>query len=611
MGNFFVTISEPGAESPACKTFRSGLRMAQRLCFPAPNRIIEADWACAASFPRENGSGTPIVIDPKTGTWLMAIGTWFHGQSMNGAEFALLASYLETDVETVARRLEGFFVIVIGDARTEDVVVITDIVGSCHCFVRRCEAGLALSSSSLVLGALGRTEIDPVACQEFLRTGIVYEDRTIHAQVKKLGPASVFRLHAGALGSQKPYWRITDLVPESLDDRQAAEQLWDSLVGEARRISRCFSRIACDLTGGYDSRVLAAALAGAGVSFTAVVSGPSDSPDVVVSRGLAARAVLPHRHLEPQPSQILDQFDRALWLTDGEYDLVEYARIATIHETLRRDFDISLNGSFGEVARGYWWELLFPRAGARAPLDAAQLARRRYAAQGGDSSLFVPEQRLDLAAHFTDIIERTTAGLAGLPNTMQMDYTYLVMRMQRWQGRIASSTNRIWPALSPFLARSSLDVVLRATSRSRQRSLLVRRMLAKFQPRWAEFPLEHGQPATPVTLRNVYRFAPLAQHFAAKVASKALRTAGLHSRSHAASPTSPSIRLQLWARDDVREALDPAKMVLNGFLDSRALRNFLTSSQQEQFAFDGRWQRLLTLETAFRELARARANSEF
>lgn len=607
MGNFFITVSKPGAERRAGRTFQSGLRMAQRLAFPAPNRVVEADWVCAASFPRENGSGTPVTVDPKTGSWLAAIGTWFHRQT---AEAALLTHYLESDADAVARELEGFFVIVIGDARTKEVFVITDLVGSCHCFLRRSDAGLALSGSSLLLGAFGGTTIDPIACQEFLRTGIVYEDRTIHAEVKKLGPASVFRLHGGVLADQKAYWRITDLVPESLNKEQAAEQLWDSLVHGATRISRRLPRIACDLTGGYDSRVVAAALAGAAVNFTAVVSGPPDSPDVIISRGLAAQAGLPHRHLQPDTSQILCQVDRALMFTDGEYDAVEYARIAAIHETLRGDLDVSLNGSFGEVARGYWWELLFPRAGAIAPLDGAKLARRRYAAQSEDASLFAPQQGLDLVAHFAGIIEHTTEGLAGLPNTVQMDYTYLAMRMQRWQGRIASSTNRIWPLLSPFMLRSVLEVMLQAKSGSRRRSLLVRRMLTEFQPRWAEFPLEHGQPATPITWRNALRFTPLARYFATKVSSRALRMAGLQFRNHNDSFELPPLRLQLWARDNIRDVLDPARMTLKGFLDAGALRNFLASSHQRDFTLDACWQRLLTLESAFRALSRAREGSE-
>ena len=51
-------------------------------------------------------------------------------------------------------------------------------------------------------------------------------------------------------------------------------------------------------------------------------------------------------------------------------------------------------------------------------------------------------------------------------------------------------------------------------------------------------------------------------------------------------------------------------MRLNGFLDAAALRDFLALSQQQEFPFDDRWRRLLTLETAFRTLSRVHESME-
>ena len=102
-----------------------------------------------------------------------------------------------------------------------------------------------------------------------------------------------------------------------------------------------------------------------GVRFSVTVSGPEESADVQISRQLAKLAGLSHSHSCPPPMFALSDFRDALWLTHGEYDVVDYARILATHRALSGRFDISLNGSFGEVARGYWWELLFPHAGAR------------------------------------------------------------------------------------------------------------------------------------------------------------------------------------------------------------------------------------------------------
>ncbi len=157
--------------------------------------MIEIDWAHAASFPRQNGSGTPIVTDQTTGSWLVAIGTWFHTEGYGaGEESQALNRYLEVGANRLARELEGFFVFVIGDARTRETIVLTDLIGSCHCFVRLWKNMVALSGSSLLLAGLGDFNLDPVGCQEFLYTGVIYEDRTIYREVRKLGPASIFTI---------------------------------------------------------------------------------------------------------------------------------------------------------------------------------------------------------------------------------------------------------------------------------------------------------------------------------------------------------------------------------------------------------------------------------
>ena len=108
----------------------------------------------------------------------------------------------------------------------------------------------------------------------------------------------------------------------------------------------------------------------------------------------------------------------SLALTDGEYELLEYGRIAAIHRAhAQRGFSTSINGSFGELARGYWWELLFPWLGAVRPLDAKQLARKRYAAIAFDESAIEPNRRVDFREHMQEVIARSSAPFKGKPNT--------------------------------------------------------------------------------------------------------------------------------------------------------------------------------------------------
>lgn len=606
MGNFLAIVPSATAR-PDAGFWRSGLELAARFGFRQPSGDFETDWVRAASFRRNNGSGGTLVKDGGTGSFLIALGTWFHaGGYAVGAEERLLRRYLDVGAVQLGRELEGFFCLIVGDGRSRETVAITDVAGSCHCFMRPFSGGIALSGSSLLLAGLEKFTLDPVACQEYLHTGVIYEDRTVYREVRKLAAASVYRFVPGAPPAVQRYWDVSELDSTSLTGRDAAAALWEALVAAARRIGQAFPCPVCDLTGGYDSRALACALSGGGVPFTTTVSGPDNSSDVRISRGLAELAGWPHLHVAGDEPVTYERLREAIVYTDGEFDLVEYARILQIHRMLAQRFDISLNGSYGEIARGYWWELLYPKAGMHTKLEARKLARLRFAATPHDASLFSPAHRLDMAAHFSDVIERTNAGLFASRNTLQMDHAYLRMRMQRWQGRIASCTNRLWPCLSPFMFRSVLETMIRTEPRGRRRSLLIRRMLGIYQPRLAAFPLEHGYPALPANWKTFYRFWPLAGHYGGKILRRAVRLFGEHGLGRAGGEAA---RLRLWREEEVGALLRSESMALGELLDRPALAAYLARSRGHDFPYDSQWQRLLSLEMALQALRGAIASS--
>lgn len=606
MGNFLLLLRSDPVQAGSLPSLSSGLKLAQRLGFPKPSSSVDENRTCAAIFPRTNGSGSPIVFDQETGSWLLAIGSWFHSAGFHsGDEAKLLKRYAEVGSVQLANELEGFFVIAGGSLRTDQAEVISDLAGSCHCFLREFKDGTAISGSSLMLAGLGDFALDPIGCQEFLATGIIYEDRTLFKEVRKLGPASVFVFHRGRLSSRQLYWKIQDIEPESLDGPSAVRAFGEALTQTARKISSACSNPVCDLTGGYDSRALAAGLLSAGMRFATTVSGHLESPDVVISRGLANMLGLPHQNLNAEPATSFERIKTAVSFTDGEYDLVEYVRILGIHQKLAERFDISLNGSYGELARGYWWELLIPHTSARRKLDSEKLARLRYAAQAAGPQLFPDEHRIRWVEHFIGVIERTNAGLSELPNTLQMDHAYLRMRMQRWQGRIASSTNRIWPCLSPFLFRSILEVVLKTKARMRTRSLLVRHMLATYQPRMAAFPLEHGYPAEPLSWTNFHRFLPLINFYAAKVQSRVVRGLGRPAmRQEKTSSPLPGF----WTQEAVQCLFSPENMILRSIADPILLWKFHENSRKPDFQPNEFGTRVMTLECAISILRNALRN---
>ena len=605
MGNFLVVTTSDGYSEEARRLFQLGLQNAGRWSACSPDSTIDAGWCQAAHFRRRNGSGAAIVSDSNTGSWLLTIGSWFHaGDYASGEEARLLKRYLEIGPDRLAQELEGFFVIVIGDGRTNETLVLTDLVGSCHGYVRSWKGGVLLSGSSFLLATLGDVDLDSVACQEFLLTGTIYEDRSLYKQIRKLGPAAVYRFGTDGEKSRR-YWKIQDVATESLDTAAAVKELAENLACGAKKIGRTFARPVCDLTGGYDSRATVSAFLNAGVAISTTVSGPEGHPDVAISRGLAEMIGLAHLNLNAHEPESLTGAKTAFPFTDGEYDLFEYARVLDIHRQLSKRFDVSINGSYGELARGYWWELLFPHTGARRPLDCRKVAQKRYAAGIPDSAFIHPALRLDMGAHLAGVLERTNAGLSGLPNTVQLDHLYMMVRMQRWQGKIASCTNRLWPCLSPFHFRSVLEAMLRAKVHVRRFSGLIREMLSEYQPKLAAFPLEHGYPAEPLTWKNLHRFWPAVGYYGQRVVSKAARlTFGNQQSSVVSSAASNGHSLQASSPGDeeLRDLLCSTSIETRTIVDVSLLRRRLEPAQDRPLSLNKQEKRLVTLEYTLRTL---------
>jgi hypothetical protein len=571
------------------------LKLARRIKSQAPKNEIDVAYARAASFARRNGSGGEICSDDATGCWLMAVGSWFHKEGYGaGNEEWLLQRIIEKTLARVASGLEGFFVIVFCDAQSREIFVVTDLMGGRHCFMRVLRDSVALSTSSLLLAALGDATPDALACEEFLRTGATYEDRTLFRKVKKLAPATIYRFADGALAGSVHYWRMSDLDPEAFDGEEAAQGLGERLIRAAEQTAEAYRRPVCDLTGGYSSRLVVAAFLNAGVDFETTVVGHDADPDVVISRGLSQLIGSPNSRLKPDEATHFRSLEEALRLTDGECDLIHYARVQAPRHGLSSEFDVSIDGSYGEIARGYGWNMLFPKIGRRERIDCRELAARYYASDPCSPDLFPPGDAFDIVEHLAMIIARLNKSLDGWPNTAQMDHANLTLRMQRWHGRIWSGVDQVWPCVSPFMFRSTLETALQTTARTRRHSRLVRSLMSMLNQRLAAYPLEYGYPAAPLTLRYLPQFVPAVWRYAKKAWGRA------HERYFATGAAPKPDRLRLLHDEEIQETLNPETMRLGRLIDPSLLRNFLESSRQVRFAFDLQWRRVLAAEMTLR-----------
>jgi hypothetical protein len=592
MGQLLIVNSSTVGQ--AAGVFDRALSLFESRCGLKPSDQLWSGSTGIAKFPRRHAPGTGIVQDHAQKSWICGTGTWFYNGSNGLASLRVLQGVLagsNSAADSIPATIDGAFALAFGREGTEGFDLITDRLGSLHVYMAQIEGCVVVSTSSLVLAALARPAWDRESCTEFLATGTVFESRSLFEGIEKLWPATVFHFQNGRLRSHSKYWDLAATMYDRTSRRGDVPHLAAALKQAVQSVVRSFRRPVFDLTGGFDSRLLLGATLRAGASVDTVVNGKQGDADVTAANRIAQEFALRHRHQEPAPDcteQWWKNAKASLALCDGEYDVLEYARILEIHRALAGQFDASVNGSGGEVCKGYWWELLFPFTGCKGHFDARHLAARRFVPQGGVPALLATDNPANLTEHFAEIICRANRGFEGLPNTAKVDNVYLTLRMQRWQGRVASATSRLWPCVSPFLFRQPLEIALSAPPATRVRHRMTRRLIEYLNPKLAGFPLAQGYPALPLRFGTLHRFAPLASEVGRKIAKRL--------PGRAAGPSVANPLKELSEEAEVREMLEARSMASRDLYKERELGEFLRLARGDHFSDAPLFGRILTLE---------------
>ncbi len=603
MGQFFIV---QGTDVNAVRrVLDRGTDVARELTGLAPIAVEHRDRCSVAQFPRVAASVSPLQRGPAG--WALVSGTWVHRSAAPAVAITTLAQGLlgSGGMDAALADMDGLFALVRYDARTDDLDLATDAIGRLHVYRTEVDGCLVVGTSALVLATLRQAAFDPQGLWEFVGTGSVFETRSLFADVEKLDRGTVFTFRAGRLVHHARWFDPAQWLYDRGKPEGDVRALCERLVAAVGATLRAHDRPVIDVTGGFDSRAILGAALRSGASFATVVNGSDSDPDVVSANRIAKVFGLDHRQQRPGTDYGRISFDRiraALALTDGEFDAVEYAGVMEIQETLAQRGGVTVNGSAGELCRGYWWDLAFPHVGQRAPLDPLRAARRFAQDDWADELLDRrPEGRL--VDSFREVTTRAVASLGGLPNTAHADHLYLTMRMQRWAGRLASATNRIWPCATPFLFREPMTVAIASPIGMRRGNRMTRLVIEALDPKLAALPMAGGYPASPIRLGNVLQFAPLASEFA----TKALRRIRRKLIGAPSSRPGPSAAAELWRDPRIEASLDPASMLTASLYRAPVLSEFLNRSRREGFAEVRKVGRILTIELVARTLRNCRA----
>jgi hypothetical protein len=303
--------------------------------------------------------------------------------------------------------------------------------------------------AAAVTGRLG--EPDPVMVAAFLSLGYPVGAATPFRGVRALGAQQRLTITGGRA--------VAAAAPEQGAGAGSHEQVADALADAVRPLGEAGAPVELSLTGGKDSRLIAAALTAAKVPFTARTHGFAGHPDVIVAAMIASRLGVEHVVTEPRaatPEQAPDEADLLARLRSAV--LVSDGMLSAFENVGRPDPQVTTEpvqtgGHGGELLRGgyapaAWTQRKAPRAWSEA--RGAELFRRMVTRRLGLLRPAAAGEYLASLAPFAAALPR------GPLRTL--DDFYLTNRAGRWSAAARQGYLIREPLVQPFFS----DRVVRA-----------------------------------------------------------------------------------------------------------------------------------------------------
>ncbi|WP_203993367.1 asparagine synthase-related protein [Sphaerisporangium rufum] len=462
--------------------------------FPVPAATITAgEWRSAAgdtallSWSNEPaGHGLPIIC---SGGGRVA-GLTGHLAEPAEADELLAAPRLG---ETAART-GGVFSIFRADEH--GVSAATGMTRACPVFYTETSGLHVIGSRALLVhlaaraATTGSSRPDIVwnlpAMESMVRTGYFLSDETPFDAVSALPPATGIVITAGRRTitvTSPPEARAT---PTSRRRASAQiDELADALLAAVRPLRNTYEPVRLSLTGGRDSRLLAALLYRADIPFVTATSGHDGSPDVVLAGRVAEALGVRHSVSRPTRSEggaeLIIPHPRvrthnALFAGEGMISAYENLPAGGCYDPTPR-----MSGHGGEILRGGFLQ-------NQAQLDDTAVRRRVDGLFGKNTDLLTEEGKEHALVLASPWQERCRED-----GPKVLDHLYLAYRVGRWHAASRASLLRGQHPLPPFLDNSVVRTALSMDPVWRRSETPIHGVISAFAPQLGDIPIE-GRP---------------------------------------------------------------------------------------------------------------------
>jgi Glutamine amidotransferase domain len=525
-------------------------------------------------------------------SWLAFSGVVYHPRSPLGAPLS---------------ELDGQFAMVAFDDDEDEVRVASDPFGMQALYLAERGPRTYVSTSALALAKHLRV---PPSCRGlygFLLAGYHFGTMTNWEGIRRLDPATVVRLTSDG-HQEHNYWRpVPDDSLRRLSFRDSLDRCLEIATETIRAYPARGPSAWLDLTGGYDTRLLALLLREARADVRTntryAVEGEADPR---IAQRIAEELGVQwtgFRQPDQWPSVLPSMLAIALARGDGNLEVLQLARVLWARDLMRRTSNRLLSGGGGEHFQYAAWKSEFLRAGRSTTVNFDNWLTMRLFSPV-DSSIFaedpVPETRADFRERMIAWVEP----YADEPNTTQLDILFAYKSTGHF-GAYLCADAAVMRAEVPFYLKPVFAAAFSINHRYRNGHRLMRRMIDRLDPAIAAIATTRGGPAQPWRLRNAHRFAPyfasLGRKAVDKVTTKYLGRAYLSSGA-TFFPWAQQANSRVIDLLSVDGIVDPSVMRSGPLYDPRAFERFLARARQGAVTAESNLLgRIITVELALRE----------
>ncbi len=413
----------------------------------------------------------------------------------------------------VTNLFNGLFCCALYDCRTGRLTVISDRYGFRPLFYVQSQKAFLFGSElkALCVADPDSRRVDEAGTLELFCYGSAVMDRTWLEGCRRLAPATILTVDSSGLQTRR-YWtyRFDESAP--LLEQEAYWTRFGILLDRAtERCMKGSHRIGMFLSGGYDSRSVAASIRRYHLPLPAFTFGEPQSRDVRFAAMLANRLGLEHHPLTDKDPYLYRNCRAIVWRTEG---FIPFANTTSIryHSRLKEKIDIILLGLLGEFSGSHTWPQLLLARSRRAAMQAIfdrLLGSRLKAVRRIFDPVFFEQGFEALRARFQQSFE-------GLPNDHPMDLadSWNFIYMQPRSSFHSTSIDRhLFEARAPHMDFELVSFLLTIPPYQRLEQRVYKKMIAYTFPQIRDVPCTNsGQPINP--------------HFAREYASMVARYLG-------------------------------------------------------------------------------------